>query len=589
MPRQRPVLVAFLVLLLSASCLLPTVVLGQSATATLSGTITDANGAVVPAASVTVLNPATGLQRQATTNDQGSFTIPLLPPSTYTVSVSGTGFAPAQVNNVVLNVGDQKALQIQLKAGDVKAQVTIDSDAETIRTDGSVGTVINRQQIANMPLNGRTLQSLIQLTPGLVLTTNPGPATGTGSALQFSSNGQRTNSNYVMVDGVSANTGLRTLNGISFASNSGTGQAAGTTALGGTNSLASLDAIQEFSIQTSTFAAEFGRTPGAQISIITRGGTNEFHGSASEYFRNEAMDANDWFNNSRRLPKAKERQNLFGDVLGGPIRQNRIFFFGSYEGLRLQQPTTSLVRVPTQAARAGASAFLQPYLNALPLPNGRDFGNGNAEFAASFSNPGRFNIFAVRLDGTVARNLTGFFRFNHAPSTSETRTSELSTIAKLRVHNNSYTGGMTWIANPRVTADVRVNWTRNQPLIFNDLDTFGGAAVPKASDVFAPGRDPSKNLFRFNAIGFDGFFWGVANSDVQRQLNVVGTLAWVVTAHQFKFGVDHRLMTPILGATSGKLEILRFTTLAQIQTNTAALYQIDRKSVVEGKSVDLGG
>src|ERR1051325_2471632 len=170
----------------------------QSATATLSGSVEDTNGAIIPGAQVTIENVATRMRRQAKTNDGGLFTVPLLPPGEYTLTVECQGFAPVRVEKVVLNVGDQKALQIQLRAGDVNAQVTIDSDAETVRTDGSVGTVVDRQFVANIPLNGRSLHALIQLTPGVVLTF--ASDTGTTGSSQFSVNGQRTTSNYFHVD-----------------------------------------------------------------------------------------------------------------------------------------------------------------------------------------------------------------------------------------------------------------------------------------------------------------------------------------------------------------------------------------------------
>jgi hypothetical protein len=580
MPSRR---ISFLVLLLLAFCLLPIATMGQSATATLSGTVTDANGAVVPAASVTVMNPATGLQRQAITNDQGSFTIPLLPPSTYTVAVEGKGFAPAQVNNLVLNVGDQKALQIQLKAGDVNATVTIDSNAETVRTDGSVGTVVDRQFVANIPLNGRSLQALVQLTPGVVLTQS-GSATGGG---QFSVNGQRTTANYFMVDGVSANTGMATSFGGGVDA-SGTGQTAGTTALGGTNSLVSVDALQEFRIETSSFAAEYGRTPGGQISLLTRAGTNQFHGSASEYFRNEAMDANNWFANAHGLPKPKERQNLFGGVLGGPLYlprfgeggrsllngKNRLFFFASYEGLRLQQPQVVVLTVPTAELRRQAAPALRPYLNALPLPNGIDFGDGSARLQASYSDPGTFNIFGLRLDGRLTDKVTAFFRFNHAPSEVKSRIESLSTILSTQVRDDSYTGGTTWVASSRLTADFRINWTRNAPWSTAYLDSFGGAVVPGVSDIFAPGRNPSNSNYQFGTFA-GGFTWGVGNTDVQRQFNAVGTVAWSLESHQFKAGVDYRRLLPLLGGTGRNDEAPFFNSQQDIVAGTALFAYLD--------------
>src|ERR1051325_4414997 len=194
----RIVRTAFL-FLLTTLCLLPSVH-GQSATATLSGTIEDTNGAIIPGVAVTVTNTATAMERKTVTSEQGYFTVPLLPPGAYTVRAERDGFAPVEARDVVLNVGDQKSLQMQLKAGDVNAQVTVDSDAETVRTDGSVGSVVDRQFLANIPLNGRSLQALIQLTPGVVLTPINTNGSATGNA-QFSVNGQRTTTNYFMVDG----------------------------------------------------------------------------------------------------------------------------------------------------------------------------------------------------------------------------------------------------------------------------------------------------------------------------------------------------------------------------------------------------
>src|ERR1051325_6204889 len=189
---RRPIFTtAKFFLLLSALYLLPSAY-GQSSSATLSGTVEDQNGAAVPGVTITIVNKGTMATREAITKDAGYFTVPLLPPGNYIVRARRDGFAPIDFSEIVLNVGDQKALQIQLKAGDVNAQVTIDSDAETVRTDGSVGTVIDRQFVANIPLNGRSFQSLITLTPGIVLT----PAGTTGAQGQFSGNGQRASANY---------------------------------------------------------------------------------------------------------------------------------------------------------------------------------------------------------------------------------------------------------------------------------------------------------------------------------------------------------------------------------------------------------
>src|SRR6266542_6137575 len=407
MLRAKSAYVLFLI------CCLCVTAYAQSSTATLSGTVVDQDGAVVPGANITVINAATAQQRQATTNDRGDFTVPLLPPATYTIRVERQGFAIAEVSNVILNVNDQKSLQIQLKAGNITEMVKVTADAPLINESPAVGTVVDRQFAENIPLNGRSFQSLITLTPGVVLTkTAEGSEQG-----QFSINGQRGDANYFTIDGVSANIGVNVTSGLAQAVG---GALPGFSASGGTNNLVSIDALQEFKIQTSTYAAEFGRTPGGQISIATRSGTNDFHGTFFEYFRNDVLDANDWFANANRLPKPAERQNDFGGVLGGPIFKNRTFFFFSYEGLRLRQPQVGLTEVPSlcfrgsgvcPAGQSPAATSIQPLLNALPLPNGPTVRNGVAQFNASYSNPASLDATSIRIDHALNSKLTMFGRY----------------------------------------------------------------------------------------------------------------------------------------------------------------------------------
>ncbi|HEY2971893.1 MAG TPA: carboxypeptidase-like regulatory domain-containing protein [Pyrinomonadaceae bacterium] len=369
MTTQRPLLPFALrsllrTVILFALCTLPFASAhAQSATATLGGTVEDQNGAVVPGVNITVQNTGTSFERQASTNESGSFTIPLLPPGTYTITARRDGFTPVEVRNVTLNVGDQKSLQIQLKAGDVKAEVQVTTDAQLINESPAVGTVIDRQFVSRLPLSGRSFQSLILLTPGVV-------ATASDSSLhpgEFSVNGQRQNANYFTVDGVSANTGVAT-SPAGFASEfsqQAGGAIPGTTALGTTASLVSIDALEEFKIQTSGYSAEFGRQPGGQVQLVTRSGGNEFHGSAFEYLRNDALDARNYFN---KVPQEKSelRQNQFGGTFSGPVMlprfgeggkpfwsgRNKTFFFFSYEGQRLRIPViTEGLQVPSLRLR----------------------------------------------------------------------------------------------------------------------------------------------------------------------------------------------------------------------------------------------
>src|SRR5678815_2255041 len=222
-----------------------------------------------------------------------------------------------------------------------------------------VSTVVNRTFVENLPLNGRTFQTLISLTPGVVVV-----VTNQFDQGQFSVNGQRADANYFTVDGVSANFGVT---GFIAMMQGASGALPALSASGGTNSLVSVDAMQEFRIQTSSFAPEFGRTPGGQVSIVTRSGTNAFHGTLFEYFRNSVLDARDWFVNFNGLAKPEERLNDFGGVIGGPILKEKTFFLFSYQEERSRQPASMQTAVPDEHARGLTPVALQPYVKAYPV------------------------------------------------------------------------------------------------------------------------------------------------------------------------------------------------------------------------------
>ena len=493
------------------------------------------------------------MQRHATTGSEGEFTVPLLPPSRYTLTAQREGFATLEVRNIVLNVGDRQALRIRLRVGEVGESVTI-IDALDSRVERSmssaVSTVVNRRFVENLPLNGRSFQSLFELAPGSVLT-----RTNFNEQGQFSVNGQRANANYFTVDGVSANVGV--------SAGAAPGQAASgglpaLTVLGGANNLVSLDALEEFRLLTSSYAPEFGRTPGAQVAIVTRSGSNELHGSAFEYFRGGGLDANDWFANSRGLPRPAIRQHDFGATLGGRLVRNRAFFFASYEGMRLRQPQVALPELPSRAARDGAPAQVRPHLKAFPAPNGADLDNGFAEFTASYSDPSRFDAASLRLDFVAAQALTLFARYSNAPSRTSQRGGvgtpgqtgqSLNTITRTALDTETLTAGATWARGPRVTGDLRFNWSRVRGETELVLDDFGGAAPPDPALLFPPfaGRESSGFQVTLRGGLNSGFGTGKNVSNFQRQINLVGNVSVVGAGHELKFGVDYRRLAPVYG------------------------------------------
>ena len=588
MTKHRPPSSAIRCLLLFVLLLFPCVFAqAQSATATLSGTVVDQNNAVVPGAMITVTNTATGLKRETTTNDEGYFTIPLLPPSSYVVRAEHSGFSPIQIPSVVLNVGDQKALQIQLKAGDINATVQVVNDAPLLDTESAaVSTVVDRQFAENLPMNGRSFQTLIQLTPGVVLTANNGRDTG-----QFSVNGQRATSNYWMVDGVGANIGVSVVS----TPGQGLGGALGSaSAFGGTNSLVSVDALQEFRIQTSTYAPEFGRTPGAQISIVTRSGTNQFHATVFDYLRNDVFDANDWFANSTKQPKPKERQNDFGGTFGGPILKDKTFFFFSYEGLRLRLPQTLLTNVPDTNpldpfSRQFAAPSIQPLLNAYPLPNGPEIltstGNhqGIAQFNASFSNPGTLDAYSFRVDHKVNNKLSLFGRYNYSPSELDQRASAsaLSVVTPTRITTHTATAGLTWSISPMAANDFRFNYSKTDASNSSFLDTFGGA-VPLSSLPFPNSALTTQNSafnYAIFSLGSPAFFItdGINLAVKQHQINIVDSVSVTKASHSMKFGVDYRRLTPEFAPRAYNLVAVMFT-VPSANTGNVPLYTLQSNS-----------
>ena len=538
--------------------------------AEISGLITDPSGLAVPSARITVQNPGTAATRTVSSNDHGEYSIPALLPGPYNITVEAIGFKTVHQNGVVVEVDQRARLDFALTVGSNAESITVQGSAPLLNTsDASVSTVIGNRFVENLPLNGRSFSSLIDLTPGVVLT----PANFREQG-QFSVNGQRPDANYFLVDGVSANLGTvgsGTLN----LGQSGAGQLPATSAFGGTSNLVSLDALEEFRIQTSTFAPEYGRTPGAQVSVVTKSGTNAFHGTAFEYFRNDKLDANDWFANRNALARPELRQNDFGGVLGGPVRKDKLFFFGSYEGLRVRQPHVADTYVPSLATRQNARTAVQPLLNAFSLPNGPDLGNGTAVFSASYSDPSTLNSSGIRIDYLPWRRVTIFGRYSDAPSSADLRSADTlqnnySTVEDIKYRTQSLTLGTNQTLAARMTNEFHVNYSRSRANNLLTLDNFGGAVPPPESTLYPSGTSPQNSLFQFfgdlNPYGLR-FFTGKIADNLQQQINVTDNVSSFIGAHQMKFGLDYRRLNPEEGPVPFTVQYV-FLSLANVLANT---------------------
>jgi hypothetical protein len=317
--------------------LMPSPLAAQAVTGTILGTVRDSSGGALPGANVTLLNQETGYTRTFTSDSSGEYTAPLMPTGNYTVTCEISGFKKQSLANVRLGVDQKVRADLKLDIGQMSEAVTIQAETPLIQTNSSdLGATIANEQIEALPLNGRNFVSLTRTIPG-VLRPPPGAnIDGAGSLAWragsgFSANGHRARDNNYLLDGVDNNeTWLQTV--VIFPS---------------------VDALDEFKMQTSTYSAEFGKSLGGVVNIQIKSGGNQVHGNAFEFLRNDALDANNFFNNRAGRAKPDFKQHQFGATLGGPIVKDRTFFFVDYQGLRINQGQTYVSTVPSLKMRAG--------------------------------------------------------------------------------------------------------------------------------------------------------------------------------------------------------------------------------------------
>src|SRR5918992_3899174 len=323
-----------IVILGAAACLLAaSAVSAQTIRSTLTGTVTDPNGAVVPAAAVTATNVATGVSTATKSNQEGLYTFTALQPGEYVLEVEVPGFKRFVQGGIVLQIAESTRLDPVLEVGAVTEEVRVISEAPLVRSVSSeLGQVIDYKQIQSMPLNGRLFQQLITLTPGAIprgfadFAENPAAA-GARSAVHHSVNGLPWSGNNYLLDGVANNEPLNAF----------------------VNITPPLEALQEFKVQTNNPTAEFGVFGGAVVNLSIRSGTNQYSGSVFEYYRDESLNARNFF----AATKAPFNSNQFGFTFGGPILRNKIFFFGDYQRFTQDQGRTFLITVPTAEMRRG--------------------------------------------------------------------------------------------------------------------------------------------------------------------------------------------------------------------------------------------
>jgi len=418
-----------LLVLALLSCLVPGEVSAQAVSGTILGTVKDATGAVVPGAAVTLLNTGTGLTRTVVADAKGEYTAPSLPTGTYSVSSEVSGFKKVSLANVRLGVDQKVRVDLTLELGQMTEAVEIQAETSLVQTSSSdLSATVNEMQIKTLPLNGRNFVSLTRTVPGVSRGIPGANIDGAGSlawraSAAFSANGARPRDNNFILDGVDNNE-LWLQSVVIFPS---------------------VDALEEFKLQTSTYSAEFGRSLGGVVNLQIKSGTNDFHGSAYEFLRNDALDANDFFNNRAGRAKPDLNQHQFGATLGGPIFKDRTFFFTNYQGWRIKQGQTYLVTVPSEKMRTGdfsevnrviydpltgqpfpgnvipasrfdpAAAYVMK--NLIPAPNTEGTRGATGQQISNYlNNPNlerQDNQFDVKLNHAVSANNQMFIRYSY--------------------------------------------------------------------------------------------------------------------------------------------------------------------------------
>ncbi|MFN0104458.1 MAG: TonB-dependent receptor domain-containing protein [Bryobacteraceae bacterium] len=544
--------------------------LAQSSTATLQGLVTDPSGAAIPGADVSIANLATNIARRFTTSDSGLYSFPLLPPGRYRIDVAKVGFKPATRDNILLQVSDRVSLDLTLEVGLATERVTVDASAPLVNTtNATLGQVIENRRIIELPLNGREPFSLAALSPGVLPTPSAGFVHLGGSVPSI--NGASNFTSEVTVDGM-PNTTPRN---------------------GARNNFLiytpSVDAVSEFKVETNALSAEFGRFNGGVISVVTKSGGNQFHGTVYEFLRNSKMDSNSFFANRGGVPIGALKRNQFGFTLGGPVvlpklysGRDRTFFFMDYEGFRESQLATANFTVPTALERAGdfsrtttaAAALIVVYDpatlretgpgaftrspfpgNIVPSPRISPTALALAQYYPAPSNSrlvGNLDIGASRKNVTDS----GDIRIDHNISESHKIFGRYS-IQYPFVGEPNYYGNIGNSSNPPLTQrrhsfTLQDVYTFSPSLIFNlnyGLSRMFGtrAAWSEGFDVTSIGiaanfRDaqqvraiPPTTISAMSALGN-----GVQNYSTQLGHSVQSSLTKIAGKHTLKAGVDFR-------------------------------------------------
>ena len=532
---------------------------GQLTTADILGTVTDATGAVIPNATVVLTNTGTNEKRTTTSNSSGDYTFSLLPVGHYSLSIKASGFQASITNDLAVEAGDRARNDVHLQTGSESEVIEVTATTPLLQADSAtVSSTVTAQAVQDLPLNGRNFVQLVSLVPGA----NEGQGNGLSSggrpddrrtnAAGLSINGQDESLNNWVVDGVDDNE--RIIGTIGIKPN--------------------VEGIQEITVQTNSYAAEAGRTAGGVINIITASGSNQFHGSAYEYFRNDIFDGRSYFQTTGNKPEL--RQNQYGGSVSGPVFRDRTFFHFDYEGLRQVIGVTDTGTVPTlaeyddinslnggspQALLSTENGTAQAYANGTPINSltlnylklfpAPTNSNLTSNFTISPSKTQTYNTYGARVDHRINDANQVFVRFSYNNVKTFTPPN-FGTVNGVQISGGRYNFdgpatnvaqqwvvGYTHIFNPSLIADLRAGYTRinnlSLPLNYGkgvDQSVIGFPASQTSFSPFADSLTPV-SIGPFGDIG-DGAY--VPLQDIDNTFQYNGTVSWTKGNHSFKFG-----------------------------------------------------
>ena len=540
---------AFTLILFAASTLS-----AQVAGGTLTGSVMDPSGSLIPRAKITVTNRSTGVTQTTVGNGDGFYTVPNLAPGDYQVKAVAAGFAP-KATNLTLSVGDEISLPFSLKAGAIEQTVEIvDTPPSVDMSSTALSATVEGPVLRDLPLNGRNWTDLATLQPGVALVTtqvgfDQGAGRGNrGFGTQISMSGGRPSQNNYRLDGISIN---------DYA-NSGPGSV-----LGGN---LGVDAIAEFTVLTSNFSAEYGRTSGGVINAITRSGTNAFHGSAYSFFRNSAMDSRNFFDKAGAPPPPFYRYQ-YGGALGGPIKKDHSFFFVDYEGIKQSLSNTAVVNVPSDAIRATATdPAIIKYLGLFPHANGVQTANTGA-YSFVKTETATENFVTSRINQKLGQKdqLAGTYLYDNLPFTIGD--AQDLTLDASQTKRQDLVLEETHVFGPTFTNAVRGGLNRQ-----NIENNVGITALnPLAADT-SLGLIPGRTAPGVNIPGVDRLVGGVGSSPsyLFRFTTLQGYYDAFYTrgTHQMKFGFAFERLQNNIRALSNPNGLFKFKSVAAFIANT---------------------